>query len=189
MSARLISRRMAFTTPLLASLLLLGACGEGREAEPTPIRDGPPADRVSNPATGVPAPADPSGVWRQETVDGSPALVFGATASESLVRLSCHGRGGIVLERLGQDSIGNIEMMELQVGTEVARLALNEVETQEQILRSVIPFNHGLMTSLSRPDGVLSIKAGETPAVRVPLNARTAELLLTCEQPQGGDRG
>ena len=117
---------------------------------------------------------------------GAQGLLFGEATGRSLFRMYCDSRGGVVFERLGVESTGDIEMMEVQAGPEVARLALNEVETERPVLRASVPFNHGLMTRLLRSEGELFIKAGETPALRLPLNQNTAALAARCERPDQG---
>ena len=116
-------------------------------------------------------------------VRGAQGLVFGKEAGPSLFPMYCDDGGGIVLERLEVDSTGDIELMELQAGTEIARLALNEVETEESILRASIPFTHNLITRLLRAAGELFVKAGDTPALRLPLNEASAALARRCEKP------
>ena len=172
----------------LAMLLALAACGEGREVDDRPV--GAPAQPtnvippVPDPvAEGVPAPQFAPGEWRPEKVRGAQGLVFGEAAGPSLFRMYCDDRGGIVFERLEVESTGDIEMMEIQAGTEIARLALNEVEAGQPILRASIPFNHRLITRLLRPAGELFVKAGDTPALRLPLNDNRAALARRCEKP------
>ena len=189
-AARSAGLRTGFS--LLAAALALGACGEGREVEDANIQPkaepynviAPVPDPVSS---GVPAPQFAPGDWRPEQVRGAQALVFGEAAGPSLFRMYCDSRGGVVVERLGIESTGDIEMMEIQAGDEVARLALNEVETERAILRASIPFNHNLMTRLLRSEGELYVKAGETPALRLPLNETTEALARRCEKPDSGE--
>lgn len=180
--------------PFLPLLLALGACGEGREVEDRPAeapaepynKIAPVPDPV---AKGVPAPQFAPGAWRPEQVRGAQGLVFGEAKGPSLFRMYCDDRGGAVFERLGVESTGDIEMMEIQAGGQIARLALDEVETEQPVLRASIPFNHGLMTRLLRSEGELFIKAGETPSLRLPLNANTAALARQCERPGHSRRG
>ena len=174
--------------PLLGLLLALGACGEGREVEERPAAV--PAEPYSqippvpDPiAQGVPAPRFAPGDWRPERVGQAQGLVFGEGTGPSLFRMYCDDRGGVILERLEVESSGDIEMMEIQSGTEIARLALNEVETKQPVLRASIPFNHSLMTRLLRSEGELFVRAGETPALTLPLNETTAALAKRCERP------
>ena len=176
--------------PLIAVSLALAGCGEGREVDDAAIAPKAEPYNVIAPvpdpvASGVPAPQYAPGEWRPEQVRGAQGLRFGAATGPSLFRMYCDGRGGAVFERLGVESTGDIEMMEVQAGDEVARLALNEVETEQAILRASVPFNHNLMTRLLRSEGELYVKAGESPALRLPLNDNTAALARRCEKPDG----
>ena len=185
--------RIRIGLSLLAASLALGGCGEGREVDDATIAPKAEPYNVIPPvpdpvASGVPAPQYAPGDWRAEQVGEAQGLLFGEAIGPSLFRMYCDGRGGVVFERLGVESTGDIEMMEVQAGDEVARLALNEVETERAILRASVPFNHNLMTRLLRSEGELYVKAGETPALRLPLNENTAALARRCEKPDGSGR-
>ena len=172
---------------VLALLLAGSACAESQEADPTPLND-PGGYNMVEP---VPDPAalDPEregftpGRWTEAAVDGSPGLAFAAPGQEPVFRAYCHGRGGLVFERLQKPSIGDLEFMEVQAGTHVARFAVNEVKAATPTLRSIVPFNDDLLVRLARPEGMLSIKASDTQPLAMPLNAATAELVRTCERP------
>ena len=171
----------------LALLLAGAACAESQEPEPTPTKD-PGGYNMVEP---VPDPAriDPEGEgftpgqWTKAAVDGAAGISFAAPGQEPVFRIYCHGRGGLVFERLQKESIGDVELMEVQAGTQVTRLAVNEVESATPTLRAIVPYNDDLLNRLARPEGMLSIKASDTAPLALPLNAATAELVRACERP------
>ena len=176
---------------VLALLLAGSACADSQEPDPTPAKDPGAYNMVE--AVPDPAALDPDcegftpGRWTEVAVDGAAGLAFAAPGQEPVFRAYCHGRGGLVFERLQKESIGDVELMEVQAGTQVTRLAVNEVETEIPTLRSVVPYNDDLLVRLARPEGMLSIKASDTAPLALPLNEATAELVRTCERPNGGN--
>ena len=115
-------------------LLLAGAaCAEREEPDPTPTSDTGGYNMVAP----VPDPAKidaeregfTPGQWTKAAVDGAAGISFAAPGQEPVFRIYCHGRGGLVFERLQKESIGDVELMEVQAGTQVTRLAVNEVES------------------------------------------------------------
>ena len=174
------------TAGTAALLLALAGCGEGREAEEAPMA----ADE--NEVAPVTAPAWPGneetlaeGRWEQETGGERAALRFVAAGGGPVLRLACDDRGGMLVERVGAEAIGGIEMMEVNAGGEVTRLALNQPETETPVLRAAIPYNHELLAPLATAEGWLSVLAGEGERLIVPLNAETAALAATCRRPDG----
>lgn len=191
----MIHRRPAVRTvpTALGALLLLSACGEGREPEASP-ESGPGGYNMVPPveAEAMPGSGDAltAGTWQATGAGDTAALRFvAAQTGAPLFQMSCDDRGGIVLDRLGQESVGDIEMMDVNVGDQVSRLALNEIEADQAVLRAVVPFNDDLLVPLARPQGRLSVEAGDTPRLRLPLNPQTAALAAACQQPDGGSAG
>ena len=171
---------------VLALLLAGTACAETKEPDPTPANDSGAYAYDKIPDTGALDPGREGftpGRWSRTAVDGAAGLAFAAPGQEPVFRLYCHGRGGLVFERLQKESFGDVELMEVQAGAQVTRLAVNEVETATPTLRSVVPHNDDLLVRLAQPEGMLSIKASDTAPLALPLNAATAELVRTCERP------
>lgn len=170
-------------------VLMLLACGEATEPDPSPAADGGPYNMIDP----VPTPAAPgadleaaglsAGNWRASLFEGARAIAFLDGGQNPLFRMHCDGRGGIILDRLQREAVGKVERMEIQLDGNVTRLAVNELETQTPTLRSAIRFNHDLLEKLGRPEGLLSIRAGETAPLLLPLTAATAEFVRGCEKP------
>ena len=170
---------------VLALLLAGSACAERKEPEPTPANDSGAYNKIPDPgALDAGREGFTPGQWSQAAVDGAAGLAFAAPGQEPVFRIYCHGRGGVVFERLQKESLGDVELMEVQAGTQVTRLAVNEVETSAPTLRSIVPYNDDLLVRLAQPEGMLSIKASDTAPLALPLNAATAELVRTCERPK-----
>lgn len=191
----MIDRRSAVRTAQasLAALLLLSGCGEGRDVEASPesgvggYNMVPPVEAEAMPGAGD---ALTPGTWQKAGAGDAAALRFvDARTGAPLFRMACDDRGGIVLERLGSESVGGVEMMDVNVGGQATRLAVNEIESEEAVLRAVIPFNDDLLVPLRRPQGRLSVQAGDTARLRLPLNPQTAALAAACQQPDGGAAG
>ena len=169
-----------------ALLLALSACGEGYEAEEAPIAtDENEVAPVTAPALSGNEETLAEGRWEQETGGERAALRFVAAGGEPVFRMVCDDRGGILLERIGKEAIGNMHMMEVRSGGEVERLAMNAPEGESDVLRGAVPYNHELMEPLARPDGRLSIDAGEGGRLIVPLTTETAALSEQCRSSAG----
>ena len=184
-------RRSAAFAPAIAfaALLLLSACGEGREPEASP-ESGPGGYNMVPPVEAEAMPGTPGltpGTWQPATVGGAPAARFvSAQNGEPLFRLVCDDRGGIFLDRLGDYLVGEMEMMDVRVGGEAGSLAINPVEGEDAVLRAVVPFNGALLAPLRDARGRLTIKAGDTERLELPLNPQTAALAERCRQPGDG---
>ncbi|MFN3389663.1 MAG: hypothetical protein ACK40O_12100, partial [Allosphingosinicella sp.] len=127
-------RRSAAFAPAtaLAALLLLAACAESRDpaAGPESGEGGynlvPPVEAEAMPGAGE---ALTPGTWQKAGAGDAAALRFvSAQTAEPLFRMDCDGRGGILLDRLGSPAAGTIEMMDVNVGDQVRRLAIDPVE-------------------------------------------------------------
>lgn len=123
------------------------------------------------------------GEWRRQP-DG--ALHFAAPGGEILLQLSCHGAGGMVIERFRSALAREPSLMAVKAGDAAARLATEEIETPRQGFRAVVSADHPLMKQLVAPSGVLSIEAGETHAIEVPMSGATAGLARACERREIG---
>ena len=180
------------TTALLAAFAAatLGGCGEGYETDNAAAAG--PADRdgaspVSRSAPGAASAATP-GSWSHRPEAGTQALVFAGADGKPVFRLACDDRGGMLLERLGVEAVPKIERMEVTAGDLTASLAVNPLETAPQVLRASLPFNHELMVPLAQKEGLLSVRAGDGPALGLPLTDATAALAQRCMQPDGATR-
>lgn len=176
-------------TATLGALLLLAACGEGRDVDASP-ESGPGGYNMVDPVEAEAAPGTPGltpGTWQPASVGGAAAVRFvSAQDGEPLFRLVCDDRGGIFLDRLGDYLVGEMEMMDVQVGSEGASLALNPVEGEAAVLRAEVPFNGALLAPMREPRGRLSVKAGDTERLEMPLNPQTAAFAEGCREAGGG---
>lgn len=171
--------------PLALMLVLaLTACAEAHAPDPTPTEDGGPynmIDPVPDPsATPASGALLDQGSWTAGPAGAEPVLAFGAQGPEALLRLRCDGRRGLVIERVGVSSVGPAELMEIAVGSEVARLAVNRPAGTDSVVRAVVPYNHPLMKQLASDEGSVRIALGEATAVTVPLNQETKQFVLAC---------
>jgi hypothetical protein len=171
------------TSALVA--LTLSACGE--TYEPGELRENRnEVAAVTVPAlSGGDADVVAAGEWERTTGQTPAALSFTEAAGAPIFRIACDDRGGVLLERLGVEAIAGTEMMEVRAGKEVARLAVNQPEAPEAVLRAAVPFNHPLLAPLAARQGQLSIAIGEGSPLTLPLNEDTAALAATCRESAG----
>lgn len=165
---------------VIAALLTLVACAESREPDPTPAEDGGPYNMIDP----VPDPAAQAvegvvaGNWRSETLDGQPALLFGPEA-EPLFSILCDDREGVILQRHDVLATGGINMMEVRVGSDLRRLALNEV-AGERVLRAVIPFNDDLIAQLKEGAQPIGVTAGDAGELTMPASPMVPQFITQC---------
>ncbi len=166
----------------LMLVLALGACAEARAPDPTPTKDGGPynmIDPVPDPAATAGAEQD-QGSWRSSRLGSEPVLVFANRGPEAVLRIRCDGRRGLVIERVGVSSVGPAQLMEIGVGSEVARLAVNRTAESTSVRRAIVPYNHPLMKQLASDEGSVRVALGKASAVTAPLNQDTKQFVLTC---------
>lgn len=172
-------------------VLMLWACAEATEPDPSPAKDGGPYNMIDPvPAPAAIAPNSPTaGDWHRSEFEGRAAILFASGDKTPLFRMHCDGRGGIVLDLIRQEAVGDVGRMEIRSGDGVARLAVNEVDTGTPALRSSIPYNHDLLEHLRTPQGTLSVTAGDAAPLVLPLDASTAAFASACETPDQAPRG
>ena len=170
---------------------MLWACAEATEPHPSPAKDGGPYNMIDP----VPAPAanaanlPTAGDWRSSEFDGRAAMLFASGDKAPLFRMHCDGRGGIVLDRIQEQAVGDVERMEIRSGDGLTRLAVNKVDAGTPTLRSSIPNDHDLIERLRTAHGTFSVSAAETAPLVLPLNASTAAFASACGAPAPAARG
>lgn len=137
-----------------------------------------------SPTATAPEEATTAGEWRRQP-DGE-TLQFAAPGGEVLLRLSCHGAGGMVIDRFRSALVREPSLMVVKARDAAARLATEEIETPRQGFRAVVPADHPLMKQLVAASGLLSIDAGEPHALEVPMTGATAGLARACERREIG---
>jgi hypothetical protein len=176
----------------LGFLLLTVACADATEPDPTPTEDGGPYNKidpvedtlVQNGSTGTGAVA--AGTWTTGVVEGKPARLFQQTGSRVLFSISCDDRGGLVLQRRGVVATGGVQMMEVTFAGETRRYALNELETEQPVLQSIVSYNDELISKLKSVKAPLIVDAGDAGPLELPASPSLGALVRTCAQ--GGEQ-
>ena len=168
--------------------LLLLACAEGSEPDPTPAQDGgDPYSRIDP----VPAPlpgaqdAASAGAWRETSVEGRRGLVFAPPGDEPIFAMFCRTPEGLVLERRGLVPSGEIDMMRLSAGSTRQALAVTPMAQGDPALRAVMPFNDPLFTQLRESPVDITVTVGEDRPITLPASPLVPELVAQCRIAEG----
>ena len=176
---------LGFTLALAAA-----GCAETSQPDPTPAEDGGPynkIDPVVDPLAERRVPVPTAGSWREDTVDGQPALLFG-TAETPVLSLVCDGRRGLAVQRHGVRAKAGVDMLEVRMAGTVSRLALNPLGTETPILRAEISYNDDLLAQLATAKGPIIVDAGDAPPVTVMAEPAIGALIGRCAQPDTASR-
>jgi hypothetical protein len=172
--------------PLLL-IAALGACAERSE----PDYDSVPANgynlidpvRVGD-ADGLVggATATTAGSWRLDTNGSMRAVSFAPPQAAPVLRFSCDGRRGMIVERLGLTPAGETTMMVIRVGDQSRRLAVNPTGPEGSILRAALPFNDRLMAALQERPQPIHVRVGEQSPLMLPPSPLVAGLASDCSK-------
>lgn len=165
----------------LGALLLLAACADSQDPEPTPMEGGPynMIDPVVNPVAGEPLRPE-AGQWVRGNIGGREAILFDPVSGNPVFAMFCDSRDGLILERRGVLPSGPHRMMDIAFGNVRESLATNEVENGGPVLRAQIPFSSPLFTRLRDFDGAISVSVGRAQPIALPADPMIAEIVRTC---------
>lgn len=145
------------------SLVLLAACARSEEASLVP-----PEGEGYNAVEKVRTPERDDdeaaiGEWRRTAQDERIAIEFGPMGAQPLFSIICAERGGLVLQRHGTITTGDLPMMMVQVGSEARRLAVSEVGGTVPMLRAEVAPSDDLVGTLAQAESPVTVRIGDAP--------------------------
>lgn len=168
---------------LLIPLLLLGACARTEPAETThsdEVESAVPSPTAVAPAEEQTRPGD----WEASAQGGSQAVTFRGTEGEALFTIGCDERGGLVVQRPGLVTRGNLALLQLRTGDTVRRLAATtgSGSANEPQVQATVPYNDQLISALMRFDQPLEVRFEGLETLILPPNPLVSDLVRTCQR-------
>jgi hypothetical protein len=172
---------------LLASFLVLAACAKSEEASLVP----PQEDDGYNMVDPVKSPVVQEGElalgeWARSMQEEQPALTFGPPSTEPLFSLRCDDGDGLFFQRHGVIAQPGLNMMLVQAGGEVRRLAVNPVEGPLPLLRGAVPAQAELAAELASAQDRISVRIGDGESLVMPPSPLIGEFVRSCSQRDSG---
>jgi hypothetical protein len=129
-----------------------------------------------------------SGSWLPGAEGAYQAIAFQQPNGEILFRIRCDDRGGLVLQRPGLVSRGNLALMQLRTGDTVRRLAATTAAGPPPMVQASVPYNDQLIGALMTFDEPLEVSYEGLETLALPPSPAVGDLVRTCQGNVGATR-
>jgi len=126
-----------------------------------------------------------SGTWLPGAEGAAQSIAFQAPNGEELFSIRCDERGGLVLQRPGLVSRGNLALMQLRTGDVVRRLAVTQSGGATPQVQASVPYNDQLIGALMTFDQPLEVRVDGLETLMLPPSAAVGSLVRTCQSAAG----
>lgn len=172
----------------VVTLLLLAACARSEDASTLPSD----TNGLAVPVEQVrPTANDDSqlaiGEWRESLQDDAQTVEFGPAGAAPLFSLRCDSRQGVVLQRHGVPSSGDLPMMLVTIGNDTRRLAVTGGTGPIPMLRAALTARDPLLSTLAQEGSPITIRVGDSPPLILPPSPLIGEFVSICAS--GGGQG
>ena len=162
------------------AFVLLAGCARSEEANLLPA-DTNGSTRVAEQVRPERADEEPAlGAWRDTIQDTQRALEFGPQGAAPLFSLACDARRSLLLQRHGIQPAGDLPVMLVSVGSETRRLAVTGGDGPIPMLRASLSPTDQLAVNMSRADGLIAIRIGDSPPLILPPSPLIATYVSQC---------
>lgn len=162
------------------TVLLLAACARSEDAVLLPLDNNQAAAKVET----VRPDRDDSGIalgaWRETLQDDQPVLEFGPTGAAALFSLRCDARRGVLLQRHGQSTTGELPIMRVTIGGANRQLAVTATAGANPMLRAALAAGDPLLPALSNAAGPIAIRIGDGSPLNLPPGPAIGTYLARC---------
>jgi len=152
----------------LALLLLAAACARSEDASMGPTDSNQAVQKVETVRPERNEDEVQLGEWRETLQEDQRALEFGPTGAPPLFSLRCDSRRGVLLQRHGLTTSGDLPVMLVSVGSETRRLAVTGSGGPNPMLRAALNASDQLLAVLGRAAGPIAIRIGDSPPLNLP---------------------
>ena len=172
---------------LLASFVALAACAKSEEASLVPPQEDEGYNRVDPVKSPVVQEGELAlGEWAQSLQEEQPALTFGPPSTEPLFSMRCGSGEGLLLQRHGVIAQPGLNMMLVEAGGEVRRLAVNPVQGPVPLLRAAVQPQAELTAELVSAQDRISVRIGDGEALVMPASPLIGEFVRSCSPGDSG---
>lgn len=126
-----------------------------------------------------------SGSWLPGAEGAAQAIAFQEPNGEVLFSIRCDDRGGLVLQRPGPVSRGNLALMQLRTGDTVRRLAATTAAGPQPMVQASVPYNDQLIGALMTFDEPLEVSYEGLETLVLPPSPAVGDLVRTCQRNVG----
>lgn len=161
------------------ALILLAACARSEDASNVPSEgSGPLVERVRTPERDDQEIA--LGDWRRSLQDEFSALEFGPAGAPPIFSLRCDDRRGILLQRHGTATTGDLPVMLVTVGNETRRLAVTTAGGSIPMLRAALPPQDPLLERLAGTAAPITLRIGDSAPLVLPRSPEIGPFVAGC---------
>lgn len=128
-----------------------------------------------------------SGNWLPGAEGAAQSIAFQAPDGEVLFSMRCDERGGLILQRPGLITRGNLALMQLRTGDVVRRLAVTTSAGASPQVRASVPYNDQLIGALMTFDEPLEVRVEGLETVVLPPSPAVGALVRTCQSSAGAE--
>jgi hypothetical protein len=165
----------------LVLILLAAGCARSENAADVHVDENDSARRVERVHTPAQDDEEPAiGQWRDSLQDEQRSLEFGPAGTPPLFSLRCDRRHGMLLQRHGAVSTGDLPMMLISIGSETRRLAVTGSGGIIPMLRATLPPGDPLLDKLAQHASPIVIRIGDSPPLVLPPSPAIGEYVTEC---------
>lgn len=169
------------------ALILLAACARSEEASlvPADANEMRTVETVRTPERDDQEVA--LGQWRDSLQEDQSALEFGPAGAPPLFSLRCDERRGVLLQRHGAATVGDLPVMLITIGSETRRLAVTTAGGAIPMLRAALSASDPLVGTLAQSPAPLVIRIGDSAPLVLPPSPAIGAFVRDCAGGAAGD--
>ena len=161
-------------------ILLVAGCARSEDASvvPTNASENGQAVEQVRPDRDVDEPA--LGQWREALQGEQRVLEFGPLGAPPLFSFGCDARRGLLIQRHGLESSGDLPVMLITLGSETRRLAVTSGDGPIPMLRASVSETDPLVASLERAPQPITVRIGDSPPLILPAGEEVGAYVTRC---------
>ncbi len=181
---------MTRLTLLLTGALLATACARSEPADPTPGED-LQSDNLAVPEVAEPSTEDPltPGRWEAGAQGAAQSVAFRSPDGELLLSIGCDTRAGLVIQRPGVVTRGNIALMQLRTADVVRRLAVNTATEGQPQVEARVAYNDQLIPALLSFEDQFEVHYEGMDTLTLPPSPLVGNLVRICQGTNEAEAG
>ena len=120
------------------------------------------------------------GQWREALQGEHRVIEFGPSGAPPLFSIGCDTRRGLLIQRHGLESSGDLPVMLVTVGSETRRLAVTGGDGPIPMLRATLGTTDPLTANLGRSAEPITVRVGDSPPLILPQSPLVGTYVSRC---------
>jgi hypothetical protein len=120
------------------------------------------------------------GQWREALQGEQRVIEFGPSGAPPLFSIGCDARRGLLIQRHGLESTGDLPVMLVTAGSETRRLAVTGGDGPIPMLRATVNGADPLVASIGRGTEPITVRIGDSPPLILPPSPLVGTYLSRC---------